>query len=126
MENKKEKDLTEWSKEIHQGNVDRGFYDNPKEFGTSLMLVTSELAEAIEADRQDLKADLVYFDMLLERNPFPGSFKETIKDTVEDELADAVIRLLDLCGSMGIDIQRHIELKLEYNATRSIRHGKKY
>ena len=42
------------------------------------------------------------------------------------EIADAVIRLLDLSAGLGIDIDAHVCYKLEYNATRPYKHGKKY
>jgi hypothetical protein len=45
---------------------------------------------------------------------------------MEDEVADAIIRLLDFCGARGIDIDWHIKNKLRYNATREHKHGKKY
>ena len=54
------------------------------------------------------------------------TFEHHVKDTFEDELADAVIRILDLCGAKGIDIEKHIELKMKYNETRERMHGKKY
>jgi NTP pyrophosphatase (non-canonical NTP hydrolase) len=57
---------------------------------------------------------------------FPAYFCENVKDSVEDELADAIIRLLDLSAYMGIDIDAHIQAKLAYNATRGTRHGKAY
>lgn len=57
---------------------------------------------------------------------FPAYFREHVKDTVEDEIADAIIRLLDLSGYMGIDIDAHVGAKLAYNATRGTRHGKAY
>ena len=72
-----------------------------------LMLVVSELGEAIEAHRTGLAG--------LEA-----------KDTFEDEIADTVIRIFDMCEGFGIDLERHIELKLEYNRTRPYKHGKKY
>ena len=39
------------------------------------------------------------------------------------ELADALIRLLDLAGAMGIDMEEAIEIKVAYNARRQHRHG---
>lgn len=121
------KDLTSWSKEVHQANVDKGFYEKPKEFGTLLMLITSELAEALEADRHSMTADLNHFNELIDDgHDFVKVFKETVKDSIEDEMADALIRILDTCGYMKIDLQKHVELKLRYNATRAQRHGKKY
>lgn len=109
--------------EIHKGNVDRGFYDEPKQIGTQLMLVVSELAEALEADRKGQHANLEEYY----KKPFsPERFKEFMKDSFEDEIADTFIRLFDLVGWLDIDIESHIYSKLKYNASRPYKHGKKY
>tara|TARA_R110002126_G_scaffold94290_3_gene222684 strand:+ start:1011 stop:1379 length:369 start_codon:yes stop_codon:yes gene_type:complete len=119
--------LTKYAKEIHQANVDKGFYEKPVEVGTHLMLITSELAEALEADRHRISADVDTFQEELATGiPFKETFKTNIKDSYEDEIADAMIRLLDHCGYRGIDIDFHIKEKLKYNKTREVRHGKKY
>lgn len=78
---------------------------------------------------------------------FIYAFKSNIKDTVEDELSDACIRLLDLAGSLDIsledikasivviflnadllyiDLLWHIEQKQRYNELRENKHGKRY
>lgn len=118
--------INEVSETIHKQNKEKGFYDEPVEIGTLLMLVVSELSEALEADRKgkyymahDMEFDT---DNIL----FPKLFDAFVKDTFEDEIADAVIRLLDLCGYLNIDISSHIRLKVAYNKTRPNKHGKKY
>lgn len=58
--------------------------------------------------------------------PFKQAFEDHVKDTFEDELADTVIRILDLCGARGINLEKHINLKLKYNRTRERMHGKNY
>ena len=121
------KTLNQLRDEIHEYAISKGFWDKERETGTLLMLCVSELAEAMEADRKDRYADLE----LIEKDKedfidFKWSFENSIKDTFEDELADAIIRILDICGSRGIDIDKHIELKMKYNATRERMHGKKY
>lgn len=105
---------------IHSGNKSRGFWDGDKNIGELLMLVVSELGEALEADRKGKHIDISQLE--------PGTyiFKDIVKDTFEDEIADAIIRLFDLCGGLGIDISRHITEKLDYNATRGDKHGKRY
>ena len=123
--------LTELSQRIHAGNVERGFYEHPATFPDRCMLIVSEIAEAVEAHRNGRTTEHGDVDQAcrmaaLEMAPVVGFFKDKVKDTVEDEIADAIIRLLDLSGYMNIDIDAHVAAKLSYNATRGIRHGKAY
>ena len=129
--------LTEFSKDIHKGNVKRGFYDDPKEIGTVLMLIVTELAEAMESYRggnrlgSERLASLEWdsLDDTLNDNfsrEDINQFKAVVKDTFEDEIADTIIRLFDLCGWLNIDIHKHIILKLKYNSTRPYKHGKAF
>jgi len=128
---------------IHQGNVSRGFYDDAfdkdgfptKNTGELLMLVVSELSEALEADRKSKQANIDFFEDKInllnyqdisQKDAFIESFKTHVKDTFQDEIADSVIRILDICCYLGIDIDRHINLKLAYNETRPHKHGKNY
>jgi NTP pyrophosphatase (non-canonical NTP hydrolase) len=119
--------LNELSTSIYLANKEKGFWDKERNVGELLMLVTSELGEAMEAHRKGTFANLEGFDKL---NSPKGinemAFKALVKDSFEDEIADAVIRLLDMSGGLGIDIGRHIELKLQYNKTREKLHGKNY
>ena len=123
--------LTELSQRIHAGNVERGFYEHPATFPDRCMLIVSEIAEAVEAHREGRTT--AHGDVhqacrmsAIEMHSFVGFFKDKVKDTVEDEIADAIIRLLDLSGYMNIDIDAHVAAKLSYNTTRGIRHGKAY
>ena len=129
------KTLNKLRDEIHENAKNKGFWDKEREIGTRLMLCVSELAEAMEADRKDRYADLEAYrecekaDDIFEIDKhlyLVRSFQCLIKDTFEDELADTIIRILDLCGAKGIDIEKHIELKMKYNETRERMHGKKY
>ena len=108
--------------EIHETNKSKGFWDNDRNVGEMLMLVTSELGEAMEAHRKNKFVD----DLFKGTEMTPAAFEKTVKDTFEDEIADAIIRLLDLSEGLGIDIERHIRAKLEYNKTRERLHGKAY
>jgi NTP pyrophosphatase (non-canonical NTP hydrolase) len=97
-----------WCKAISEWRKQKGFV-TPDSIATitgrnrmlgKLMLVVSEVAEAAEAVRADNR---------------PG---------FEEEIADTVIRLFDICGTMGIDIDKEIAKKMEINKTRPTRHGK--
>jgi len=107
--------------------------------GQRLSLIHSEISEALEGIRKDksfprfanvagsidaLKEDF----MILKSNPeqFNELFEMHVKDTEEDELADALIRILDYCGAYQIDIDFHVKTKLHYNALRPHKHGKTF
>ena len=76
--------------------------ENPLCFSNKLMLVVSELAEAMEGDRKGLMDD-----------------KLPHREMREVELADAVIRIFDLAGAYGFDLGGAIDEKLAYNAKRA-------
>ncbi len=121
--------LTKLSKEIHEANVAKGFYDNDTSVGERLALIHSEVSECLEADRQGrLKpsADPKYILRIEGKDLFVGNFRSEIKDTGADELADIIIRCLDFAAHEGMDIDSHVHAKLRYNATRAYKHGKTY
>ena len=94
--------LNHYAKKCHERAVAKGFWDEPHSVGHYLMLAFGELHEGIEADRigKWAKLDPNTIDTLqrIEGAIYAQEFLREVKDTVEDELADAVIRLLDLLG----------------------------
>lgn len=78
--------------------------DPNKNIGELLMLIVSELGEALEAHRCGRFARLAKYEQEISINvPLDYTFERMIKDTFEDEIADVFIRLFDLCGYLGID-----------------------
>lgn len=69
-----------------------------------LCLVISELMEAVEADRKGKHADVEAFNKYCDCIDFKENFERQIKGTVEEELADSCIRLLDLAGLRSVDL----------------------
>lgn len=69
-----------------------------------LCLVISELMEAVEADRKGNHADTDAFNKYYNCVNFKENFERQIKGTVEEELADSCIRLLDLAGLRSVDL----------------------
>lgn len=79
-----------------------GWHDKPREIGTDLMLIVSEISEAMEGARKDLMDDHLPHRKML-----------------EVELADAVIRILDTAGKYNLDLGGAMFEKLKYNLTRA-------
>lgn len=96
--------LNRYAKDCHERAVAKGFWHVPHSVGHCLMLAYGELHEAIEADRLGkwarLTPEAVKNLRVVSDGAFTKAFLWFVKDRVEDEIADAVIRLLDLLGWM--------------------------
>lgn len=116
--------LNKWRDRAYKTACEHGFHDEELSNKHHLCLVTSELMEAVEADRKGKRADRQSFKSSYEDEEphddvnFKYCFEKYIKDTLPDELADAAIRLLDLCGLRKIDIEDFTEEML-YEAEES-------
>lgn len=104
-----------WQEVIHEWAKGKGWWEQDRSFGDICTLFHTEISEAYEEYRNGHEVTEVYF------NPD----KPTKPEGIPVELADLVIRVMDYCGHMGIDLQEVIALKHVYNETRSHRHGGK-
>jgi len=93
---------------IRQMNLANGWevpqledWNNLRRIPTFLCLIHSEVSEALEG------------------------FRHGDKENVAEELADALIRVLDLAVGLGIDLDTEVRDKLEINKKRGYKHGGK-
>lgn len=103
---------------VHQNAVDHGWWekDMTVEVPTKLLLIHAEISEATEEYRER-GAEGIKVDYAREDGK-PEGFGV--------ELADAVIRILDLAAALGLDIDMALRMKHEYNKSRPYRHGGKH
>lgn len=98
----------------YQCAVAHGWHEENLSDEHFLCLVISELMEAVEADRKGKQAKVTMFKEWqgnsvplteeTKKRRFMEDFEAFIKGTVEEELADACIRLLDLAGLRNVDL----------------------
>ena len=96
----------------HGASMNAGWWNDPitglplridqNTVAAKLMLIVFEVAEAMEGHRKGLMDDHL-----------PD------RPMIEVELADAVIRIADLCGALDLDLGGAIADKLKYNAKRA-------
>lgn len=110
--------LTELVKESHERSRRKGWYDGEaatRSVPEMLALIHSEISEALEAYREGSME--VYQQLTRDGQLKPDGFPI--------ELADAVIRIADLCGYLGMDLEAAVRAKSDFNETREYRHGGK-
>lgn len=91
--------LNEMQTEIHATAKEKGWWDRPREVPELLCLVHAEVSEALE--------------------------KYRVGDPIDYELADIIIRVLDMAEFYGLNMQTLVENKMSFNKLREYRHGGK-
>jgi len=130
----------------HKIAIEHGWWDEPRPLAVSLCLIHSEISEALEEDRNHHLPNETYYSGKVKKNnnttivtrankcelkTFDGENFVSLgliidkPEGVPSELADAVIRIADLCGYYGINLEKAIEEKMSYNEKREYKHGGK-
>lgn len=120
--------INKLAQEIHENAKSKGFYDGEKNIGEMLALIHSEVSEALEADRKDRYCNVSIYTLnqIIDSDNFPEYYEHAVKGRFEEEMADIVIRVMDLCAFKNIDLENHIKAKMKINSLREYKHGKKY
>lgn len=91
-------EIRQLQKTIYRVNKANGFNVEPLPEETHITLISSEIAEALEADRSGNYCSFVQWGMLdiLGEHDFENVYSKRIKGTLDEELADVVIRILNV------------------------------
>lgn len=92
-------ELSKLAVEVHRNAVEKGWWETIRPVPELLCLIHSEVSEALEAYRN--------------KNP----------ENLKEELADIMIRVMDMAEGLGYDIEGAILSKHDYNKSRAYRHG---
>ena len=95
---------------IHKTNVAKGFWDEPRNDSEALMLMVTEIAEGCEGLRHG--------------NPPSDHIPKFT--AIEEEMADTIIRILDMAEGRQWRVAQALIAKLEFNLTRPHKHGKAF
>ena len=97
------------AQEVNHIAIEKGWWEGERNEGELIALMHSELSEALEAIRNGNPPD----DKIPE---FTG---------VEAELADVIIRIMDMSAAKGYRVGDAIVAKINYNKNRPYKHGGK-
>lgn len=119
--------LNQRAKEIHANAVAKGFYEdapartstrfsNEQYMQQRVNLILGEIGELYEAMRAGNVKPAQHPTAQHDSAEFAGQYVATVKGTAEEELADVVIRVLDLVASLGDTVSAYEFPKLAPNA----------
>jgi len=106
--------LNDFAKDVHQVAVDHGWWETEPSFPEIIALCHSELSEALEEYRKGKEPQEIYNDPV-----------KDVPHGIPVELADVILRILDYCAHVGIDIETCLEKKNNFNRNRPYKHGGK-
>lgn len=97
-----QKKLTILANDAYLNAQRHGFYPDNTDITTALMLIITEMAEAVQADRHNRHGSIEDYESEIQMGrDIPTAYKNTLEGTVESEFADIAIRILSLLGWMN-------------------------
>lgn len=135
-------DIKEFQKEVHENAKAHGWWDKERTPAELLCLIHSEVSEALEEVRSGVDVRKTYYSGKRKARVDSQGFTSQVIHTsdtpkvidgvdvnkpegVPAELADIIIRVLDMAEHYGIDMEAALKEKHEFNKSRPYKHGGK-
>lgn len=111
-----QKELASLAEDAFENADKHGFYTENTEIETALMLIITEMAEAVQADRHNRHGSIEDYESEIQMGrDIPTAYNNSLEGTVESEFADIAIRILSLLGWMNS--KTSIKLKSDSSLT---------
>ena len=97
------KELASLAEDTFKNAEKHGFYTDSTEIETALMLIITEMAEAVQADRHNRHGSIEDYESEIQiGRDISTAYKNTLEGTVESEFADIAIRILSLLDRKSV------------------------
>lgn len=124
-------EIKQFEKEAHENAVKHGWWDKEPSFGELIALCHSELSEALKEYRDGHKPDQTYYSCTQNANIAGecdgncGHCQYGKMEGIPSELADVIIRVLDMAEHYNINLETALTEKQAFNETRPYKHDGK-
>jgi NTP pyrophosphatase (non-canonical NTP hydrolase) len=119
----RDKTLNQIAEEVYENARLKGFHDNDSDIDTFIQGATNNLHNEVSELHEAWRARKL--DHYCDKKDGMAALGLVPLTCLEEELADIIIRTLDNAKTLGVDIERAVEVKHFYNKSRSYKHGGK-
>lgn len=118
-----QKELTSLAEDAFKNAEKHGFYTESTEIETALMLIVTEMAEVVQADRHNRHGSIEDYESEIQMGrDISTAYVNALEGTVESEFADIAIRILSLLGWMNS--KKSISFESDYILTEEYQVGR--
>lgn len=109
--------INETAKKAYDHAIKSGFISEDRSIDDMLMDIIDEISEARKSMKFNLRPNWIDYE-LYRGYDIESNFQTNLKSTLDDELIDLILIPMAIAIHFGVDIEKHIVEKIEYNKVR--------